>query len=359
VSLPTGASTSALQTTLNGHVDGVEALLGGTLVVGGNVAHDAADSGNPIKVGGKYNATMNTITDGDRGDLQLGLRGRLLIGHGLTFQGADDVDNTTVVYPAGNNAGDSNGGPLMSASMLFDGTGWDRQRSDANGNTITVGNVASGAADSGSPVKTGCVYNTTLPSPSTGQRVDTQCASRGETIVFLQNGSAQGAAYAAMNVDGVTASATANRLQTTSLAYALNNAGTWDRVRGDANALAVAPGLTATSWSYSNGATGILSNTTTAVTIKTAAGGSVRNFIDSCSINTTAFGASVPVAIRDGAGGTVLWAHNVPTAGFLQPVNIHFAMPLRGTANTLLEVVTPTANTSGTVWLNCQGHTGI
>ena len=29
-----------------------------------------------------------------------------------------------------------------------------------------------------------------------------------------------------------------------------------------------------------------------------------------------------------------------------------------GTATTLLEVVTPTANPTGTAWVNCQGHTG-
>lgn len=73
---------------------------------------------------------------------------------------------------------------------------------------------------------------------------------------------------------------------------------------------------------------------------------------------TTAFGTSVPIAIRDGAGGTVIFALSVPTAGFLQPVSIVFETPLQGTANTLLEVVTTTANTSGTAWVNCQGHTG-
>lgn len=126
----------------------------------------------------------------------------------------------------------------------------------------------------------------------------------------------------------------------------------------DTGGLLIQRGLLTSQWTYSNGATGILSNTTTAVTIKAAAGASVRNYIDSLTINTTAFGASVPVVIRDGAGGTVIWSGNVPTAGWLQPVNIQFAIPLRSTANTLLEVATPTANTSGTVWLSVQGHTG-
>jgi uncharacterized protein (UPF0333 family) len=111
-------------------------------------------------------------------------------------------------------------------------------------------------------------------------------------------------------------------------------------------------------WRYANGATGILSNTTTAVTIKTAAGAGVRNYVTGCQINTTAFGAAAVLVIRDGAGGTVIWANTVPTAGWLTPVNLIFDTPLRGTANTLLEVATATANTSGTAFVNCQGYTG-
>lgn len=126
----------------------------------------------------------------------------------------------------------------------------------------------------------------------------------------------------------------------------------------DTNGVVVQAGLSSSYWYYTNGNTGILSNTTTAVTMKTAAGASVRNYIDSCTINTTAFGAAVPLSFRDGAGGTVIFSLNVPTGGFLTPINIEFKVPLRSTANTLLEVVTPTANTSGTVWVNCQGHTG-
>src|SRR5687768_16361468 len=37
----------------------------------GNVASGATDSGNPVKVGGVYNSTPPTLTNGKRGDLQL------------------------------------------------------------------------------------------------------------------------------------------------------------------------------------------------------------------------------------------------------------------------------------------------
>lgn len=46
-------------------------------------------------------------------------------------------------------------------------------------NQSVVGNVASGATDSGNPVKIGAVYNTSAPTPSNGQRVDLQADSQG------------------------------------------------------------------------------------------------------------------------------------------------------------------------------------
>lgn len=184
------------------------------------------------------------------------------------------------------------------------------------------GAAAASATDSGNPLKVGCRHDTSRPVYTNGQRTNCQSDTRGAIYVTL---AAPDSASAGLS---------------------------------DGNGVASTPGLAGNTWSYSNGATGILSNTTTAVTIKTAGGAGIRNYIDSCTINTTAFGASVPIAIRDGAGGTVLFAVSVPTAGYLQPVNIVFQQPLRGTANTLLEVVTTSANTSGTAWVNCQGHTG-
>jgi hypothetical protein len=50
-----------------------------------------------------------------------------------------------------------------------------------------VGNVASAAADSGNPVKTSGVYNATLPTVTTGQRVNTQTNQFGETAIVSRN----------------------------------------------------------------------------------------------------------------------------------------------------------------------------
>lgn len=47
------------------------------------------------------------------------------------------------------------------------------------------GGVASGATDSGNPVKTGGVYNTTPPTLTNGQRGDTQMDQQGDTLMSL------------------------------------------------------------------------------------------------------------------------------------------------------------------------------
>jgi hypothetical protein len=54
---------------------------------------------------------------------------------------------------------------------------------DASGNIIVVGSIASASADSGSPVKIGTVFNTTLPTVTNGQRVDAQADANGRLLV--------------------------------------------------------------------------------------------------------------------------------------------------------------------------------
>lgn len=220
------------------------------------------------------------------------------------------------------------------------------------------GNIAAAATDSGNPVKIGALAQgtSTWPTYTSGQRADAIVGLRGSLRVE-EHVPGSAAAFTNFNNGADATSNTGWFRGSVGLNFAFNGT-SWDRQRGDTNGTVVQKGLSSTVWRYANGASGILSNTTTAVTIKAAAGASVRNYIDSCQINTTAFGASVPIAIRDGAAGTVIFALNVPTAGFLQPVTIVFETPLQGTANTLLEVVTTTANTTGTAWVNCQGHTG-
>lgn len=114
------------------------------------------------------------------------------------------------------------------------------------------------------------------------------------------------------------------------------------------------PTAPTSGWNYA-AATGGITNTTTAVTIKTAAGAGLRNYITALSITAGTLGAGTEVAIRDGASGTVLFRIAFGTAG--GQVNLAFPTPIKGTANTLLEVVTLTATVTGGVYVNAQGYT--
>jgi hypothetical protein len=229
--------------------------------------------------------------------------------------------------------------------------------SGANPATVQ-GNIADGVTDSGNGVKiAGVARSGALSSVTTGQRVSINADTTGNLLIGItassaapvDSGTTVGTIFTRTNAGVSTLLGT--------VGYVWNGTNTFTQ-RGDANGTVTQPGLSATFWNYTSGATSILSNTTTAVTIKAAAGASVRNYIDSCQMTTTAFGASVPVVIRDGAAGTVIWSIVVPAGGVLQPYSVTFSPALPSTANTLLEVATPTANTSGTVNLNCRGHTG-
>jgi hypothetical protein len=139
-----------------------------TIIAVGNVADAATDSGNPVKIGGKYNATQPTYTDGQRGDLQLTARGNVrteLFG----------VNNAATVATAGADDLTNSFGALRvhSFGSVYDGSTWDRMRGDstngvlvdlgANNDVTATGNVAHDAVDSGNPIKTGGQARTTNP----------------------------------------------------------------------------------------------------------------------------------------------------------------------------------------------------
>jgi hypothetical protein len=71
-------------------------------------------------------------------------------------------------------------------------------------------------------------------------------------------------------------------------------------------------------------------------------------------IQTATLGGATELAVRDGAGGTVLWRTQLQT-GPLALTDIEFETPLQGSPTNLLEVVTLTAVTGG-VYVNAQGY---
>ena len=228
---------------------------------------------------------------------------------------------------------------------------------NSDGTAGTAGNIASGATDSGNPVKIGGVFNTTPPTFTNGQRGDIQVNSRGILKIQLTDSNSNtGALFLADQSDALATSATVQHLSTAAKNYTFNGT-TWDRQRGDTNGTVTQPALSATFWNYAAAAGGI-TNTTTAVTVKAAAGASVRNYVAAMQCSSDALGAATELAIRDGAAGTVIWRGKINTGGWLTPVNLSFNPPLRGTANTLVEIVTLTASVTGSVYCDLQGYTG-
>jgi hypothetical protein len=102
--------------------DELEISSDGSFSTGGSVASGATDSGNPVKVGGTYNETLPTFSTGQRGDLQIGARGALHVG----LSGGNQGDSTSSLLTFPNPAG--TGGPLGVATMIFNGSSWDRTR---------------------------------------------------------------------------------------------------------------------------------------------------------------------------------------------------------------------------------------
>lgn len=81
------STNSALNTTAT--TSGTTSVDTVTTLTGGGVAHNAADSGNPIKIGGKYNSSAPTLDNGDRGDLQMDVNGNLLASLATKVAGED------------------------------------------------------------------------------------------------------------------------------------------------------------------------------------------------------------------------------------------------------------------------------
>lgn len=109
-------------------------------------------------------------------------------------------------------------------------------------------------------------------------------------------------------------------------------------------------------WSYAAAAGGIL-NTTTAVTIKTSPGASLRNYLKNIQVLSETLTNATELVVRDGVAGTVVWRIKIPTTGI--NMNFTFDVPIRASTNTVFEVATLTASGAGAVYVNAQGFVAL
>lgn len=179
------------QDATGNQVNFVSADVNGNLLVkdyaNGSVTGGTA-APSSLLIGGQYNSSLPTLTTAQQSAIQLDVNGRLIIR------------------------------PLTSAdvvSAVQSGT-WTVQQGTPPWSV--GGNVASAATDAGNPVKIGGVFNTALPTVTTGQRVDLQATSHGSLEINLRDatGAERGITSAPTDVrigdgsDTVAVSATGN-----------------------------------------------------------------------------------------------------------------------------------------------------
>lgn len=243
-----------------------------------------------------YNASAPTLTDGDDSALNVDVNGNLLTSVG-TFSPGTSATSLGKAEDAPHSSGDTGVmvlgvGNEAQSTFAADGD-YIPHGVDTKGNNLTVGNVASGAADSGNPVKVGGKYNATLPTYTDGQRTETQYGSRGALEVQLMGaGSTTGAAVSASGADAVSNSTAGLNMYTFPRVF---NGTTWDRVYGDLTSGAyvnIRNGLMPAGTALNTYSAQISTNTTTTPTASTA-------YISSIVVAVTTAGTTSTVTIRD------------------------------------------------------------
>jgi hypothetical protein len=193
-----------------------------------------------------------------------------------------------------------------------------------------TGNVAGGATDSGNPLKTGAIYNTTLPTYTNGQRTETQAGSRGSTNVTILGPNTANAV-----VTGAAGDATAdNQVKLHTFSYgAVFNGTTWDRQRGNTVGTSSIPTADVTGGaSFLNIAAG------QATTVVKASAGTLYSIV----LNSAATATNTTVIYDNATGaGTVIGRPAVTTATV--PTTLNFGPTGIAFANGLT-IITAVAN---------------
>lgn len=178
------------------------------------------------------------------------------------------------------------------------------------------GNIASGVADAGNPVKTGGVYNASGPTLTDGQRGNTQLSSRSEPLAFMVGRLATAADGIANTVQGNMgqSGAPGSSAYLATFSY-LFNGSTWDRIRNANGAIGLAGSGLATETAgtlYNNITTG------TTTTVKSGAG-----IFHAININTPLASATITIYDNTAASGTKIGTVTLPltVAG---PVRVTF-----------------------------------
>ena len=140
-----GSTTDAAVTpgstgTISGKLRQISSdLVSGNQQIQGNIASGSTDVGNPVKIGGRFNTTQPTLSDGQRGDLQLNSRGE------AKFVISQNGVSAPVITPGDGGTNTNPGIVSINRGTIFNGTTWDRIYSAVGANgTAGVGIPAAG-----------------------------------------------------------------------------------------------------------------------------------------------------------------------------------------------------------------------
>lgn len=214
------------------------------------------------------------------------------------------------------------------------------------------GTVTGGAAAAGKPVPVGGKVGLASPPETDGDRIEWRFGASGSGFVNVRDDSAGlTAACVLFTADGVPSTAHGGMV-TQARTMVLNSAGDYDRARGDKNGMVTQPyAMSASRFQYA-GASGGITNTGD-VALAAAGGAGIRNYLTGLQYQNTSAVAS-EIVIKDGS--TVIW-RGVASANMTAMANLSFAVPLKGTANTALNVAMIT--TASATVVSAQGFTGI
>lgn len=128
-------ASSGLNGRLQRIAQNITTLIATVLQVQGGIAAGATDSGNPVKTGGIYSPTLPTLTNGQRGNNQIGTRGSLNVS---LFQADSATSLTSFVNDNADGLTPASGGLLRAsaANRVFNGATWDRMPGDTNATKV-------------------------------------------------------------------------------------------------------------------------------------------------------------------------------------------------------------------------------
>lgn len=279
-------------------------------VTGGGVASGATDSGNPIKIGGKYNSSPITLTDGQRGDLQLDVNGYTKVNVANTVTVAS---HAVTVASGGIASGAVASGAFASGSI---GSG-----------AIASGAVASGAFASGA-LASGSVVDGAVV--TLGAKADAKSTATDTTAItimqVLKQISASVQAPPSQNVVAAgdvahDAADSGNPVKIGGKARTTNPTAVSDADRVDATfdtagRMVVVNNQCRELMAYQ---TTTITSSTASTTIVTAI---ASTFCDITGIQITNSSATATLfTIRDSSGGTIRWSNQIPaTSGIVIPI---------------------------------------